>query len=143
MKNHLLLVFMALSLTSFAQTWQSDFNQAKILAQKENKNILLVFAGSDWCAPCIKLERYIWESEEFKNESKKWVLYKADFPKKKENQLSAELTETNKKLAAKYNKEGNFPLVVVLDKNGKVLGMKGFEKISPNDYFQALNSFIK
>jgi len=131
------------SITLPAQNWQTDFEKAKAQAQKENKNIMLVFSGSDWCAPCIKLDRAIWQSEEFKKESQNWVIYKADFPKKKDNQLSPELTATNKKLAEKYNAAGNFPLVVVLDKNGKVLGMKGYEKKPAADYLKALQAFVK
>jgi hypothetical protein len=33
-------------------------------------------------------------------------------------------------LAEKYNKDGFFPLVVVLDKTGKVLAKKGYENQS-------------
>ena len=48
----------------------------------------MVFSGSDWCAPCIKLDKAVWQSEEFKKEAEtNWVIYKADFPKKKANQL--------------------------------------------------------
>ena len=56
-----------LSITAaFAQEWQTDFNSAKELASAENKPIILVFQGSDWCAPCIKLDREIWSSDTFK-----------------------------------------------------------------------------
>ena len=56
-------------------------------ANNENKNIVMVFAGSDWCAPCIKLEKYILESDDFKNYAKEhWVLLKLDFPKKEKKQ---------------------------------------------------------
>jgi thioredoxin-related protein len=104
----------------------------------------LVFSGSDWCAPCIKLDKVVWQSEEFKKEAEKnWVTYKADFPKKKANQLAPELTEANKKLAEKYNKNGSFPLVVLLDKSGKVIGMTGFKNVSAADYITLLHSFEK
>jgi len=36
-----------------AQEWQTNFEKAKDLAQKDNRNIVLVFQGSDWCAPRI------------------------------------------------------------------------------------------
>lgn len=129
---------------SFSQEWKTSLEEAKLEATKENKKILLVFSGSDWCAPCIKLEKNVWKSEVFKKEAlEKYVLIKADFPKKKANQLSAELTENNNKLAEKYNKEGNFPLVVMLDKNGKVQGMTGFKNISAEEYVKLLTSLEK
>jgi len=144
MKNILLGLFLTLSSAVFAQNWQLNFGDAKALAAKENKNIVLVFSGSDWCAPCIKLDKNIWQSDDFKNESAaNWVLYKADFPKKKENALSAEKKQQNDALAEKYNIEGNFPLVVVLDKNGKVLGKTGFKNIPAKDYIAFLHSFEK
>lgn len=128
----------------YSQNWKTNFDDVKLEALKDNKNILLVFSGSDWCAPCIKLDKIVWQSEEFKSESEKsWVIYKADFPKKKANQLSPELTESNNKLAEKYNKNGSFPLVILLDKTGKVLGMSGFKNISATDYIQLIHLLEK
>jgi len=48
----------------------TDFEQAKTVAAEENKKIILVFQGSDWCAPCTKLDKEIWSAEEFKNYAK-------------------------------------------------------------------------
>lgn len=144
MKKNLLFVFLLVNSLLIAQNWQTNFEEAKVLAQKENKNIVLVFSGSDWCAPCMKLEKNIWMSQEFQTESQNnWITYKADFPKKKANQLPTELTEQNKKLAEKYNKEGSFPLVVLLTPSGKVLGMFGFKNISPSDYIALIHSAEK
>lgn len=144
MKSYISIVFLFTVSFFYAQNWQTNFEEAKSLAIKENKNIVLVFSGSDWCAPCMKLEKNIWMSDEFNVEAKKnWVTYKADFPKKKANQLTPELTEQNKKLAEKYNRGGSFPLVVLLDPNGKVLGMTGFKNVSAEEYIQLLHSFVK
>lgn len=143
MKNIILFSFIFSATLSFSQNWTTSLEQAKTEAISSNKNILLVFSGSDWCAPCIKLDRTIFQSDVFKAEAeKKWVLLKADFPKKKGNTLSAEQTESNKKLAEKYNKEGNFPLVVLLDATGKVLGITGYKNVSPTEYVQLLNAMV-
>ncbi|MFC6095909.1 thioredoxin family protein [Flavobacterium qiangtangense] len=144
MKKIILFLFLAISSMAFSQNWESNFKSAKSKAVKENKNILLVFSGSDWCAPCIKLDKNVWQSKAFGKASKeRWVTYKADFPKKKGNQLSEELTNENKALAEKYNKSGNFPLVVLLDKNGKVLGMESFKNIPAEEYLELIHSFEK
>lgn len=128
----------------FAQNWQSDFEKAKQLATQENKPIILIFSGSDWCAPCMKLEKEIWQSEVFKNYSdKNYILYKADFPRKKKNQPVKEQAKANKALAEQYNKKGYFPLVVVLNKNAKVLGETGYKKMMPEVYIKHLDSFLK
>lgn len=144
MKNKFLIILILFSFIGLAQKWESSYENVKIRATDENKNIVLVFSGSDWCAPCIKLDKVVWQSEEFKIESeKKWVLYKADFPKKKANQLSPEKSTENKKLAEKYNPNGNFPLVVLMDKNGKVIGMTGYKNVSAAEYINLLNSLEK
>jgi thioredoxin-related protein len=127
---------------SYAQDWQTSFEDAKEIASKNNKNIVLVFQGSDWCGPCIKLDKDIWSTEEFKELAlTKFVMLQADFPRRKKNKLSEELQIHNNKLAELYNNNGYFPLVVILDKNGKTLGKMGYEKLSPKEYFKKLTAF--
>jgi len=136
-----LLLFFSVSI-GFSQEWNSNFNEVKQIALKENKKIVLVFQGSDWCAPCIKLEKEIWSTDEFKSFSREnFVLIKADFPRKKKNKLSKEQQEENKNLMEKYNKKGYFPFVVVLDKDAKVLGETGYIKATPKEYIKLLTSF--
>lgn len=144
MKKKILLLLLFIGTLGNAQNWKTSFDDAKAQAIAENKNILLVFSGSDWCAPCVKLDKKIWQSEEFKKEvGQKLVLYKADFPKKKANVLPEKQVASNKKLAELYNKSGNFPLVLLLNKNGKVLGVTGYKNISPKEYIQIIQSFDK
>ena len=144
MKKILVLLIMLLPFMIQAQDWQTDFETAKSLAAEQDKPIILVFQGSDWCAPCIKLEKEIWSSEDFIAYSKEhYIMLKADFPRKRQNSLSAEQQEKNNALAEKYNKEGYFPLVVVLDKEGRVLGTTGYKKLTPSEYIEFLNSFIQ
>ncbi|WP_103071293.1 thioredoxin family protein [Aquimarina sediminis] len=146
MKKNILivfLIFLGINLAS-AQEWLTDFEQTKKEAIEKDKRIILVFAGSDWCAPCIKLERQILDTREFLEYAKKhYVLIKADFPRKKKNQLSKTLQNQNKELAEIYNKSGGFPLVVVLDKNGKKLGEVGYKKVTPNSYLEILSKMTK
>lgn len=144
MKKRIILSFVFASFVLFlnAQEWQTDLNQAKAKAAEEGKNIVLVFQGSDWCAPCMKLEKEIWTNDEFQAYAKdNFVMLLADFPKKRGNALSPEQEEKNNKLAEIYNKNGFFPLVVILDKEGNVLGQTGYEKMSPSKYIKHLASF--
>ena len=144
MKKIIILLLLFLGTIGYSQNWNSSFVEAQRKAVTEDKNILLIFSGSDWCAPCIKLDKTIWQSEEFNKEStENWILYKADFPKKKANLLSLELTAENKKIAERYNKEGNFPLVLLLDPSGKVLGITGYKNVTPQEYIQIIHSFEK
>ena len=70
------------------------------------------------------------------------MLYRADFPRKKVNQLPQEQLNQNKELAERYNTKGYYPLVLVLDKSEQVLGKTGYQKISPKAYIDVLNSFL-
>ncbi|WP_353100164.1 thioredoxin family protein [Myroides odoratus] len=117
------------------------FNEALKKATAEDKPVMLVFAGSDWCAPCIKLEKEIFQSALFEAEKKNWVLYKADFLKK--SKLPAEVKKENGQLADQYNQEGYFPLVVVLNSTGKVLGKLSYSKDTPAAYIKKLREFIQ
>jgi len=144
MKKILTLMLFSFVSISFSQNWNYNFDQAKELATKENKNIIMIFSGSDWCAPCIRLDKNIWQSEEFKKVAdEKWVLLKLNFPRKKANQLSEEQTAHNRVLAEKYNREGSFPLVIVLQPDGKVLGKLGFKNVSPSEYIEMIETVIK
>jgi len=139
------LVIMVVNVnTTFAQEWLTEINLAKEIAAKESKPIILVFQGSDWCAACIKLDREIWSTDTFKKYAKEnYVMLKADFPKRKKNALSETQTKANALLAEKYNKQGFFPFVVVLDSNGKVLGESSYKKTTPENYIKELNAFTK
>ena len=130
--------------SAIAQDWQTDISVAKEIASKENKHIVMVFQGSDWCAPCIKLDREIWSTETFINYANEhFVLVQVDFPRRKKNALSETQTTSNAQLAETYNKRGVFPFVVVMDSKGNVLGETGYKKVSPQDYIKELNSFTK
>lgn len=139
----LLVVLLNLS-TIYAQEWQTDFEKAKNTASTEDKPIILVFQGSDWCAPCIKLDRQVWSTTAFKEyASEHYVMLQADFPRKRENSLSETQAKANAKLAETYNKNGIFPFVVVLDANGNVLGKTGYKKTTPEQYIKELNAFTE
>ena len=136
----ILLFFTALSIN--AQEWLTDFDQAKKIANEKGQNIILVFQGSDWCAPCIRLEKEVWSTDEFKKYAKDhFVMLQADFPRKKKNKLETHQQQQNNILAEKYNSQGFFPHVVILDKKGAVLGRTGYKKVSPTAYIEILNSF--
>ncbi len=143
MKKLSLLLFFLIISTVQAQEWVYSLEDATAIASKENKHVLLVFSGSDWCAPCRKLEKNIWTSTVFQELSKdKLVLLQADFPRRRKNKLSKEQQEKNNALAATYNTKGHFPLVVVLNQKGRAIGSLGYEKLSPKDYFKKIEKLI-
>lgn len=127
---------MLMHVVGFSQEWNTDLEAAKKKALTQNKNILLVFSGSDWCPRCIELEKNIWQSAEFKAEAdKNWVLLRADFLQKKGIPEPVNVNDMKMILAERYNRNGFFPYIVLLDKHGRVIDRGGYEELtSPKEY---------
>ena len=126
-----------------ALEWHLDFDETQNKANEQDRNMLIVFQGSDWCVPCIKLEENIWNSAAFeKYAQENLVLLKVDFPKKRKNKLSKEQQDKNDKLFEKYNTLGAVPFVVILDKTGKQLGTNGYKDVSPAKYIEEIKACI-
>jgi thioredoxin-related protein len=147
MKNiKFLIFFLMLSVLGQAQIKQvNNLDQAKADAQKEQKNIMIVFSGSDWCVPCMRLEKEILSQPDFEDlEANKIVLLKADFPSRKKNikLISKAQQAYNAKLFDKYNPKAIFPLVVLLNSKGHVIAETGYKKMSPERYATYINSLI-
>jgi len=101
----------------------TDVKKAKLAAQTKGVPILMVFAGSDWCRPCIQFKKKILETQEFKSFSTdSIVLLYLDFPSKKQNKLTQEQKEHNEKLAERFNKQGVFPKIILVDSTLNKLG---------------------
>ena len=109
---------MSLSFT----TWETDFEKAKQIAREKQQLILLNFSGSDWCGPCIRMRKDIFDSPAFSAMADAdLVMVNADFPRMKKNQLGKQLQKQNEALADKYNPEGKYPYTLLLDANGKII----------------------
>jgi thioredoxin-related protein len=83
-------------------------------SKEEDKKILLIFSGSDWCTLCIQLNEEVFESLKIVDSiEKKYIIHKADFPRRKK--LSKTKLKDNESLAEKYNPTGIFPKIIVID----------------------------
>lgn len=102
--------------------WEKDFGKALQEAKAEHKYVLVSFSGSDWCIPCIRLHKEVFEKDEFLSFAQAHLtLVNADFPRLKKNALSQEQQKKNDKLAETLNPEGHFPYTVLLNEDGKVV----------------------
>lgn len=145
----LLWALLTLGYTANAQSntddvkWAHSYEAAAKQATAEHKPILMVFAGSDWCKPCILLRREVWDTPAFRDYAKDhFVLLEFDFPRFKKNQLPEEQKKYNEQLADKYNQEGLFPLVVLTDDQGNVLGKTGYQPGGPDKYIAHLEQLL-
>lgn len=131
---HLLLVFGLPAQEAF-YSFEHALHDAKV----QEKPILMVFAGSDWCKPCIKLKKEILESDEFSSYRENLILLYLDFPFSKKKSLSKVEREHNDALASIYNKEGTFPKVLLVDHNKNILNVIEYtQRSNPESFIQDL-----
>ncbi|EDM44031.1 hypothetical protein SCB49_10587 [unidentified eubacterium SCB49] len=97
--------------------WLTNLEEAKAIAKRERKPILLYFTGSDWCAPCVSLKKDFFETEEFVQYQDEFVMVYIDLPRRLDI-ISPEQMEYNKKIIAKY-KTNTFPRMMILDSSGR------------------------
>jgi len=121
--------------------WLYNFDQARQESVKNGKYLLINFSGSDWCIPCIKMEKQVFEADTFCHYADaNLLLVKADFPRLKKNKLSKEQAAKNEQLASVYNPDGKFPYTVLLDPQGKVLKKwEGLPPGSAQDFIGEIN----
>ncbi|MES2266957.1 MAG: thioredoxin family protein [Bacteroidota bacterium] len=138
-----LLALTLFALINPAIIWLGDFTQAQKEAQRTHKLIVINFSGSDWCGPCIRTRKEILETGTFENyASDHLVLVRADFPRQKKNQLPKDQVKRNEELADKYNPDGEFPLTLLVDENGKVLiKWDGFPNVTPEVFVAQIAEF--
>ena len=98
--------------------WVRSFEEAKTLAAKEGKSILMEFTGSDWCPPCKALHKNVLSTEVFNAEIKKdFILLVLDNPRDKSLVTDAEQKQYTK-LSSQYSVTG-VPTVFLADAEGK------------------------
>ncbi|GBL27880.1 disulfide bond reductase DsbH [Verrucomicrobiota bacterium] len=143
--KHTLAAFVALMIAALpalaGPKWYTDLDEAKAVAAKENKPILVDFTGSDWCGYCIKLHAEVFDKPEFEAFAKGYVLVELDFPNKKPQ--PPEEKAKNKATQAKFGVSG-FPTVLLLDaKTGEAYGRQsGYGPGSgPKAYIEKLSAF--
>ena len=131
-------VALAAPVIAGGEGWTADFEAAKKEAAGSGKDLLVDFTGSDWCGWCIKLNKEVFQHDEFKTGVKDgFVLVELDFPKDK-SKIPAETLEQNKALGKKYGVRG-YPTILLLDAEGRPYAKTGYRKGGPEAYVTHLN----
>ena len=146
----LLSVCLSLVITaSPAQTkpgtqWYYSLQEAQSIARAKHRLILLNFSGSDWCGPCIRMHKEIFDNADFQQlADSTLVLLNADFPRLRKNQLPAKQQQANDAMADRYNPKGKFPFTILLTEDGQPLGSwEGFPDGGEAAFTQQLQAVI-
>lgn len=146
----LLIVLFATAFTNAQElTWHTDMKKASEIATKENKPVMMFFTGSDWCGWCKRLQREVFETQDFKSWAKdNVVLMELDFPRRSNQEESVKAQ--NYQLQRIFSVRG-YPTIFFVNpeekSNGKVnlnnLGSIGYVKGGAQKWLASANSFIK
>lgn len=138
----LLLLFVAVGVrASDKPGWLDNQKQALTKAKEGKKLILMDFTGSDWCGWCMKLDKEVFSTPEFRSYAgKNLVLVELDFPHQK--YISPQTKKQNEELGQQYNIEG-YPTIIVLNSEGKKVGKLGYMEGGPKAFIAALEALPK
>ncbi|MEO0775417.1 MAG: thioredoxin family protein [Bacteroidota bacterium] len=125
--------------------WHTQLTEAQAQAQQKSAPIFMVFSGSDWCKPCMRFKNQVLEHPDFlRYADQHLVLLQLDFPAKKKNKLPDELRAHHEALAERYNPQGAFPAVLLLNAEGQELHRLDYRaNLGPADYIQKLQSHLQ
>ncbi|HEY9044854.1 MAG TPA: thioredoxin family protein [Ohtaekwangia sp.] len=128
------------AVTATAQV-QQQADEAFRIASEMKRPVLLVFAGSDWCAPCIRFEKKILQEKAFQDfASENLVILEADFPQRKK--LADEIKQQNERLADRYNPSGQFPYLVLLRVDRSVLSPLHYTNETPLEFIDKIKHHL-
>jgi len=100
--------------------WYLNYDEARAVAKKEHKPIVILFTGSDWCPPCKALRREVFSNPEFQKEANNVVLVLADFPRRKP--IPSEQMNKNRRLASLFLGRSGLPTMVGVDwRTGEII----------------------
>lgn len=134
----LLLVFAG---KAHAQVF-TDPDQAFAAAARSDKQVLLIFQGSDWCIPCIQFEQKVLSGERFLQYVKdSLVVLKADFPQRKK--IDPALVSEYEALAEAFNPEGSFPKAILLNAQRKRIAQVTTGDPAPETFIAEIKELVR
>lgn len=122
--------------------WYDDYAAALARARRENKPMLLLFTGSDWCGFCIRLRRTVLDKPEFRSFAyRHLVLVYIDSPRRV--RLPRGLVAQNRMLREKFGAGGGVPNTLVVTPDERIIGRIGGCPRNPHDYLRRLREILR
>ncbi|WP_052594043.1 FAD:protein FMN transferase [Aureispira sp. CCB-QB1] len=138
----MLVLLLFLMLTTYAQS-QTTTNQEEAIrwAKEKNKAILLVFSGSDWCQPCIRFDKNVLQESSFQAYAEEaLVVLKCDFPQR--SQLPKDVVQQNEALAERFNPQGEFPKLLLLNQDFKLLAHLNYKSEATHQFVAQIKQYL-
>ncbi len=121
--------------------WIEDYRKAQAIAAQQKRYIFLTFTASDSSVWCEKMDKEVFETDDFKKYARKYlVLTKIDFPTAT-TQPEGLITQ-NKNLAEMFAIRG-YPTIIVLNPLGQRVGDAKYQKGGSEVFLKELSVIIK
>ena len=131
----------ALPKIDYTGRWLEDFRLAQAIASQLDRDILVAFTSMDSSEWCQKLDREIFQTEQFKDYARRnLVLVRIDFPKL--TKQPEKLSEQNRLLAEAHGIRG-YPTVVFINPRGQKFGEAKYMKGGPAAFLASLDQIRK
>lgn len=128
--------------TATPSGWTDNFADAKKQASDEDKDLFVIFTGSDWCGWCVRFEEDIISPDGFTEElSETFVPVFIDMPNNK-SLLSENAQKQNPVLVAQYGID-TYPTVLLMDSDGDVFARTGYMPGGPEKFLDAVKKMAE
>lgn len=125
------------------KTWITDLDSAEALAKKKDKDVMLVFTGSDWSEESKALAENVFTGKFFATGSKNFVLCNIDVLRD-ETKVDQEVLEKNYQAANRFAVQ-EIPSVFLITPDKDIYGVFSPEPdvASPSAFFSRVESFAE
>jgi protein disulfide-isomerase len=126
-----------------SSSWVASLAEGQRIARREGKDLLVNFAGTDWCIPCRELDEQVFSRPEFLDGAdERFVFVTLDFPRNPAAQARVPDAAGNAAAQAKY-KVVAFPTVLLMTADGDVYGSTGYRAGGPGKYLEHVLKMVK
>jgi thiol-disulfide isomerase/thioredoxin len=116
--------------------WYTDIAEAQAAATKENKRILALFTGTDWCGPCQQFKAEVENDEQFAGIfSGSFIFFKNDWLR---NTSQPEAVKEEVGRVKRKYRISAYPTLKVLDAEGEVLDTVEWTKVRGGSFKEAM-----
>lgn len=121
--------------------WMTDHGGATLRRAAENKPILMLFTGSDWCPACQNLQSNVFLKAEFSTYADaNLILLEIDFPKKQP--LTVKQRQARESLAKSYGVT-SFPTMILLDTKGQEAIRIRYSGATAKEFVTVLDNYVR
>jgi thioredoxin-related protein len=121
--------------------WHTNLEDALQTAREHDKNVMVFFAGTDWCGWCDRLTLEVFETDRFIHFlDENLVPVLIDFPRSLP--MSREQRDQNRRIGEEFGIRG-FPTVLILDPARQEVFRTGYRRGGVDGYILHLLPYVR